>query len=54
MHVVTEVVLTAPADRPSVLAGKVAVASCLPGCRVLDSAPEAADTRLHDHVLQPA
>lgn len=54
MPVVTEVVLTAPADLPSVLAGEVAAASCLSGCRVLGSAQEEVDTLLHDHVLQPA
>lgn len=51
---VSEVVLRAAADLPEVPAGRVAEASCSPGCRVLDSAQEAADTPLHDPVLQPA
>ncbi len=54
MTVVTEEVLRAPADLPAVPAGGVAGASCSPGCRAQDSAPEAADTPLHDLVLQPA
>lgn len=54
MPVVTEEVLRAPADLPAVPAGRVAGASCSPGCRVQDCAPEAADTPLHDPVLQPA
>lgn len=47
-------VLRAPADLPAVPAGRVAGASCSPGSRVLDRAPEAADTPPHDPVLQPA
>lgn len=54
MFVVTEVVLRAAADLPAVPAGRVAGASCSPGCRVLGSAQEAADTLLYDPVLQPA
>ena len=46
--------LRAAADLPEVPAGRVAGASCSPGCRVLDSVQEAADTPLHDPVLQPA
>lgn len=54
MSVVIEVVLRAAADLPEVPAGRVAGASCSPGCRVLDSVQEVADTPLHDPVLQPA
>lgn len=53
MSVVIEAVLRAAADLPEVPAGRVAGASCSPGCRVLDSVQEAADTPLHDPVLQP-
>lgn len=54
VSVVTVVVLRAPADLPVVPAGKGAGASCSPGCRVLDGAPEAADRPPDDPVLQPA
>lgn len=54
MPIVTDVVSAALADVPSVPAGEGAGASCLPDCRELDSAQEAADTRLRDRTLQPA
>lgn len=47
-------VLTAPADLAVVPAGREAGASCSPGCRALDSAPEAAHIPLRDPALQPA
>ena len=51
---IMEVVLRAPAGLPAVPAGRGAGASCSPDCREWDSAQEAADTSLHDPVLQPA